>query len=75
MEVVPAHLVRAALGLVLNAVIGIVARRWCFCTLSATDDAAYPRDLRRPLVWLPASGIAVLGTQLLESEPGLDLSW
>lgn len=74
MEVLPAHLVWAALGLVLYAILGMVARRSCFCTLCATEDAVHARDTRRARAWLLATGIAVLGTLLLESELGLDLA-
>ncbi|WP_091712868.1 YeeE/YedE family protein [Methylobacterium phyllostachyos] len=74
MDLLPAHLVRAALGLVLGAVLGMVARRGRFCTLGAIEDAVYARDTRRARAWLLATGIAVLGTQLLESEFGLDLA-
>lgn len=38
-DLLPAHLVRAALGLMLGAVLGMVARRGRFCTLGAIEDA------------------------------------
>ncbi|MDP4024686.1 YeeE/YedE family protein [Methylobacterium sp. NEAU 140] len=74
LDMVPAHLIRAALGLVLGALLGMVARRGRFCTLGAIEDAVYARDTRRARAWLLATGIAVLGTQLLETGDGLDLA-
>jgi uncharacterized protein len=74
LDFLPAHLVRAVLGLVLGTVLGIVARRGRFCTLGAIEDAVYAHDTRRARAWLLATGLAILGTQLLESGAGLDLA-
>ncbi|OAH31526.1 YeeE/YedE family protein [Methylorubrum sp. B1-46] len=73
LETLSAHLIRAALGLILGALLGFVARRSRFCTLGAIEDAVYARDTRRARAWLLAAGLAILGTQLLESLVGLDL--
>lgn len=74
LDILPAYLLRAALGLALGALLGIVARRGRFCTLGAIEDAVYARDTRRARAWLLATGIAILGTQLLETGGGLDLA-
>lgn len=62
----PAPLVRAALGLVLDAVLGMVARRGRFCTLGAIDDAVYARDTRRARAWL----LTLVGFHLPDSGVG-----
>ncbi|MER2252898.1 YeeE/YedE family protein [Methylorubrum podarium] len=73
-ESLPPHLFRATLGLVLGALLGLVARRGRFCTLGAVEDAVYARDTRRARAWMLAAGIAILGTHLLETYAGLDLA-
>nr|WP_042674186.1 YeeE/YedE family protein [Methylobacterium sp. B34] len=73
-DILPAYLLRAALGLVLGALLGTVARRGRFCTLGAIEDAVYAHDTRRARAWLLATGIAIFGTQLLETGGGLDLA-
>ncbi|MER2266007.1 YeeE/YedE family protein [Methylobacterium oxalidis] len=74
LETLPAHLTRAALGFVLGALLGLVARRGRFCTLGAVEDAVYARDTRRARAWMLAAGLAILGTHLLEAYAGLDLA-
>ncbi|KQQ14204.1 SoxT protein, YeeE/YedE family protein [Methylobacterium sp. Leaf123] len=73
LDILPPHLLRAALGLVLGALLGLVARHGRFCTLGAIEDAVYARDTRRARAWMLAAGIAILGTHLLETFAGLDL--
>ncbi|MBD8908368.1 YeeE/YedE family protein [Methylorubrum populi] len=74
LETLPAHLTRAALGFLLGALLGLVARRGRFCTLGAVEDAVYARDTRRARAWMLAAGLAILGTHLLEAYAGLDLA-
>ncbi|GBU15872.1 MULTISPECIES: YeeE/YedE family protein [Methylobacterium] len=74
LELLPPHLLRAALGFVLGVLLGLVARRGRFCTLGAVEDAVYARDTRRARAWMLAAGIAILGTHLLEAYAGLDLA-
>ncbi|GJE79403.1 hypothetical protein CJNNKLLH_0729 [Methylorubrum thiocyanatum] len=74
LEFLPAHLLRAAFGLALGALLGLVARRGRFCTLGAVEDAVYARDLRRARAWMLAAGVAILGVHLLEAFAGLDLA-
>ncbi|MEH3116283.1 MAG: YeeE/YedE family protein [Methylorubrum populi] len=74
LDILPVHLLRAALGFVLGALLGSVARRGRFCTLGAVEDAVYARDTRRARAWMLAAGIAILGTHLLETYAGLDLA-
>ncbi len=74
LEFLPAHLLRAAFGLVLGALLGLVARRGRFCTLGAVEDAVYARDMRRARAWMLATGVAILGAHLLEAFAELDLA-
>lgn len=74
LELLPLHLLRATLGLVLGALLGLFARRGRFCTLGAVEDAVYAGDTRRARAWMLAAGIAILGTHLLETYAGLDLA-
>jgi uncharacterized membrane protein YedE/YeeE len=74
LEIMPPHLLRAALGLVFGVLLGLVARRGRFCTLGAVEDAVYAQDMRRARAWMLAAGIAILGTHLLETFAGLNLA-
>lgn len=74
LDILPAHLLRAVLGLVFGALLGLIARQGRFCTLGAVEDAVYARDTRRARAWMLAAGIAILGTHLLELLAGLDLA-
>lgn len=73
-EVLSPHLIRATLGFVLGALLGLVARRGRFCTLGAIEDSVYARDTRRARAWMLAAGVAILGTHLLETYAGLDVA-
>lgn len=47
LEILLPHFLQAALGLVLGALLGLVACRGRFCTLGAVEDAVYARVTRQ----------------------------
>ncbi len=52
-------------GLVIGAVIGVIARISNFCSVGAVSDVILANDTRRLRSWLMAAAVALLGTQLL----------
>ncbi|ACS43796.1 Hypothetical protein MexAM1_META2p1003 (plasmid) [Methylorubrum extorquens AM1] len=69
MDFLPAHLVRAVLGFALGAILGTVAS-----ARSVPLRTPSTRTTPAARAWLLETGIAILGTQLLESGSGLDLT-
>ncbi len=54
-------------GLGIGAVVGATALLSNFCALGAVADILFARDWRRMRAWLLAGGIAIVGTQALDS--------
>jgi uncharacterized membrane protein YedE/YeeE len=54
-------------GLGIGAVIGAAAFWSNFCALGAVADILFARDWRRMRAWMMAAGVAMLGTQTLDS--------
>src|SRR3954463_6003989 len=54
-------------GLAIGAVIGAAALLSNFCALGAVSDILFARDWRRMRAWMLAAGVAVLGTQAMDS--------
>jgi uncharacterized membrane protein YedE/YeeE len=54
-------------GLGIGAVVGAAAFLSSFCALGAVADILFARDWRRMRSWMLAAGIALLGTQVLDS--------
>jgi len=54
-------------GLGIGAVVGAAAFVSNFCALGGVADVLFARDWRRMRAWMLAAGVAVLGTQALDS--------
>jgi uncharacterized membrane protein YedE/YeeE len=74
LEELAPNVLRAGLGFLAGVALGFVARRGRFCTLGAIEDAVYASDTRRLRSWLLAAAVALIGTHLLASFAGLDLT-
>ena len=57
----------ALCGLGIGAVVGAAALLSNFCALGAVADILFARDWRRMRAWMLAAGVALLGTQALDS--------
>lgn len=68
------YILRIALGFVLGAGLGAVARLGRFCTFGALEDATYNNDSRRLRSWVVAVAVAIAGVAALQFWGGLDLS-
>lgn len=67
MESISPGTLAALAGLGIGAVVGATALLSNFCALGAIADILFARDWRRMRAWLLAGGIAILGTQALDS--------
>jgi uncharacterized membrane protein YedE/YeeE len=74
LEELAPNVLRTSLGFLAGVALGFLARRGRFCTLGAIEDAVYASDRRRLRSWLLAAAVALMGTHLLASLAGLDLS-
>lgn len=68
------YILRLALGFLLGAALGFVARAGRFCTFGAIEDATYSGDTRRLRSWGVAVAVAIAGVAALELWGGLDLA-
>ena len=67
MESVSSGTVAALCGLGIGAVVGAAALVSNFCALGAVADILFARDWRRMRAWMLAAGVALVGTQTLDS--------
>ncbi len=67
MESVSIGTLSALAGLGIGAVVGAAAFISNFCALGAVADILFARDWRRMRAWMLAAGVALLGTQTLDS--------
>jgi len=63
----------ALAGLSIGAVVGAVAFRSNFCALGSVADILFAKDWRRMRAWTLAAGVAIFGTQALDSAGGVDV--
>ena len=74
MEELSTGFIVASLGFVLGMIFGGTAHKTNFCTMGAISDIVFMGDWNRFRAWMLATGIAILGTQILHQTAVIDLT-
>ena len=74
MENVSTGIIVASLGFALGIVFGGTAHKTNFCTMGAISDIVFMEDWNRFRAWMLATGVAILGSQILYQADVIDLT-